>query len=422
MKTNLTLPNSLDPAHKFVFRSGEFGMLYSYWYVDQAGNYFKYSNAPIESTNHDPFGGDPMLDPEQKFPHTDPEYFTPDGFRRNMAPPPEAKPLPNAEYSPDDLNNIFNEYYLAPEGDSIRYIYLDKDCKENIDLYIQQQIRLVDAGLVKYRKFASEKFQSQHPRNKSVGCMLMLADQAYFSVDELITAKVGDLELVDDTVILLGRKFKVDAALLDYLSERIIGRSIDDYLFTQETYVGDEPFGPASISSFFNYLKVSCVFLPYWHATHLYSKIVNKYSLLGIAQEEVDVRALLELSRVLNTTEDVKYLVDPQVRNTLSRIYTTQSNLQKSIKVSQSDSFGVAQVFSDLVDRTGDELSFSTWLHSQSLHSEFEGSEAERESELIQIDDENNMMPEDIEKEQAEEEISSTSSDPIPDESEGQVV
>lgn len=388
--SDLKLPNSLDPGHVYVYRSGEYGSLYQYWYKDMASNYWKYSNAPIGHKDCNPFGGEPILDPEQFFAHQNPEFFTAEGYRRNMAPPPEAKPLPNEHYNPNKLENIFNEYYLSPEGTTLKYIYLDKDCKENIDLYVQSQIRIVDAGLVKYRKFATDKFQSQHSKHKAVACILMLVDQAYFSPDELIGAKVGDLDFVDDTVLLLGRKFRADAALLDYLSERIIGRSIDDYLFTQDTYLGEEPIGTCAISAFFSYLKVSSLFLSYWHATHLYSKIVNKYSLFGVPQEEVEARALLELSRVLNTTEDVRYLVDPQVINTLSRVYSTDSQLQKSITIEKSDDFGVAQVWSDLVDRKGDELAFSTWLHGQPLHSEYEGSEVDNEQELISTEEESN--------------------------------
>lgn len=380
--TEIILPNSLEPGHKYVFRSGEYGTFYRYWYIDRAGNYWQYSNAPEGHKDYDIHGGNPMLSPEQLFPHQNPEFFTPEGYRRNKAPPEGVKVLPNEAYSPNSLSTIWKEYYLIPEGTGIGYIYLDKDCKENIDLYIQTQIRLVDAGLVNYRKYASEKFQSEHAKTKAVACILMLVDQGYFSVEELVEAKVEDIAFIDDTVLLLGRKFKCDAALLDYLSSLVIGRSLTEYLFIQMTMDGEIPFGYNTIYSTFAALKVSPVFLPYWHATHIFSKIVNKYSLFKIPIDDVESMAYLELSKVFNTTEDVRYLVDPQVSNTLMRSYKTSIN--KGITIEKSDDFGVAQIFSDLVDRRGDELQFSEFLHKQPLHSEYEGSTQVEETQLIE--------------------------------------
>lgn len=379
---DLKLPSKLDPSHNYIFRSGEYGPLYQYWYQDRAGNYWKYSNAPTDHQDFDPLLGEPILDGEQTFPHANPEFFSPEGYRRHMAPPPESTPMSNEEYDPNSLESIWAEYYLAPSGDSIRYLYLDRDCKENLDLYIQHQIRVVDAGLVKYRKWAAEQFMSSHDKSKTVACILMLVDQAYYTIEELSEAKVADLSFIDDTVYLLGKKFRCDPTFLDYLSSKVIGRAIDEYLFMQDTINGREPLGLYTLYSTFAYLRVSPVFLKYWHATNIYSKIVNRYALLKVPEEEVEAKAYLELSHVLNTTEDVRFLVDHQVSNTLLRAYSSAEAMQKSLLTAKSDNFGVHLVDSSLVTRKQDEQSFSVWLHSTPLHALYEGSTAEEEVSL----------------------------------------
>lgn len=383
----IKVPNSLDPNHKYVFRSSEFGAWFQYWYKDRVGNYYLYTNAPEDSEDHDVFGGEPLLVPDQLFMHEYPQFFTAEGYRRHMAPTEGAIVLKNEEYNKLELANSWYEYYLADTGD-IKYIYLDSDIKENPNLYVQYQIRLVDAGLTKYRKFAAEKFQSESSnRDKVIGCILLLVDQGLFQLNDLINANVADISFIDETVYLLGRKVKVDIAVYDFLTSIVAGRPITEPLFAQNSIAGSNVrFGMRELCATFAYLKVSPNFLQYWHATHIFSRIVNKHKVLGTPFEKVEGLALEELSKVFNTNSDIKYLIDFQVSSSLFRKYAAvdASQVVKSMAPIQADTFGVAQVFSDLIERRGDELAFSQWLHAQPLHYSYENEGSAKEAELKQ--------------------------------------
>ncbi|MHA2068141.1 MAG: hypothetical protein ACXABY_27585, partial [Candidatus Thorarchaeota archaeon] len=51
-------PDLIDPNHEYVFKTGEYG-IYDYWYRDQRGNYWKYSNAPEDHADFDEKAGVP---------------------------------------------------------------------------------------------------------------------------------------------------------------------------------------------------------------------------------------------------------------------------------------------------------------------------------------------------------------------------
>ena len=140
--STLILPNSVDPNHQYIFHTGEFGAHLLYHYQDMiSSNYFTYSNAPKDHPDHDPTLGDPIMLPDQPFLHNAPQFFSPEGYKRNMAAPDGVIVLPNLTYNPLELKNTWSEYYMSEMGD-LRYIYTDKDVKENLDLYIQHQIRV----------------------------------------------------------------------------------------------------------------------------------------------------------------------------------------------------------------------------------------------------------------------------------------
>ena len=63
--------------------------------------------------------------------------------------------------------------------------------------------------------YATELFQGQHPKDRVTGALLFLVDQGYYSPEELVGATVGDLEFIDQTVRLLGRRLVCDIAFPD---------------------------------------------------------------------------------------------------------------------------------------------------------------------------------------------------------------
>lgn len=373
------LPETIDPNHEYVYCTGEFG-LHQYWYRDRFGNYWLYSNAPEGHKDYDPHAGEAIIDPDQPMPHSAPEFFTQDRLKRNQAVPSEANVHENAEYSESDLRNIWKEMYQAPDGQP-RYIYLDKDIRENLDLWVQHQLRVVDAVIPKYRKFANNLFQSSHPKDKVFGAILMLVDQGCFTVEELISAEVSDLEFVDQTVLLLGRKFLCDLPFYDFMTSIKGARDPQETLFQLNTIYGKSQIGLNHINSFFAAMRVSPIFLLYWNASQMFSRISHRLAAEQVPPDQIRRLALDEVGMALNLGEDADCLVDIRLQDVIEENY---HSLGKSFARVSGDSLGVFVVLSDLTSRKPDELQFSMWIHTEPMHQSTPQEDEALEAELEQ--------------------------------------
>lgn len=383
------MPSS-DDTHEYIFKSGEYGTMYQYWYRDRAGNYYRYTNAPVDHPDFDPFLGQPLMDPEQPLPEKNPEFFTAEGYKRNMAIPQGAEPERNPNYTQNDSRNIWFEV-LSQKGQP-QYIYLDADVKENLDLYVQNQLRVVDSAIPRFRQYATQLFAGSHIKDRITGAILMLVDQGFYEVEELVNATVGDLVFVDQAVMFLGRKFVCDLSFLDFLTSLVTMRAPTEPLFVFDTLHGKQPVGPNYMYSVFASLRVSPKFLLYWNASHMFSRIVNRMSFQQVPPEEVETQAFDELARALSTRDDVKYLVDFKLRAALLRSYDSseegESELGKSLSHLSTDDFGIAVIRSDLTSFREDEAEFSQWLHSEPMHDTTPAEEAQIEQELQNIEEE----------------------------------
>ena len=361
------MPDLIDPNHTYVFRTGDYGIK-DYWYVDLKGNYWKYTNAPEDHEDFDPRAGVPLLVRTQPMPSTAPAFFTPSGRKRHVAVPPEIVPDENPEYNPLDSRNMWYEVYAA-DGQE-RYVYLDSDVRENIDLWVQYQLRVTDANLPKLRQFAYDLFRNPHPKDKIIGAVLMLMDQGLFELEELAMATVSDIAFIDETVKLLGRKFRCDPLFLDFLTSLVGAREPAAPLFQMDTVHGKTTLGYNHLYSIFHYLGVSPTYLLAWHASHMFSRIVNRMSAEDIPADEVEGKAFSELRRVFITSQSIQFLVDYKVRTILLRNYeAAQSEMEKSLMERGSgDDFATLMVFSDLTGRREDEIEFSEWLHAEPMH------------------------------------------------------
>lgn len=360
-----------DSVHQYAFKSGEYGNYYQYWWRDQAGNYYRYSNAPEDHPDFDPFWGVPLMDPDQPLPEKNPEFFSPEGFLLHMAIPEGTELQRNPNYNQFDPRNIW--FGAVPSEYGPIYIYLDADIKENLDLYVQNQLRVVDSGLPRLRKKATELFAQNDVRDKLTGMILILCDQGFFEPEELVNASVGDVSFVDQAVILLGRKMVCDLKFFDVLTSLVAGRAPTEPLFQFETKHGTKPVGLTYMNSVFFGLRVSPKFLLNWNASHMYSRIVNRLLFEKVPVDEVDVRATSEVGRALSTREDVRYLIDYKVRTTLIRNYEASiageaSPITKSLGLMAADDFGIAVIRSDLTGLRPDEKEFSDWLHATPMH------------------------------------------------------
>jgi hypothetical protein len=376
LKKAFGLP-ATDSSHQYIFRSGEYGPMYQYWYRDMSGNYYRYSNAPEGHQDHEPLMGSPLMDPEQPLPEKNPEFFSQEGFKRNRAIPTGKEAQRNPAYDQKSSSNIWFEVF---QDKTPTYVYLDADIKENLDLYVQGQLRIVDANMPKFRMYSTELFKGTHPKDKVTGAMLFLVDQGYYSPEELCAATVGDIEFIDQTVRLLGRKLVCDLAFYDFLTSIAFDRGPHEPLFQYETVHGTLPVGLNYLYAVFYSVRMSPKFLLNWNASHLFSRIVNRMHFQGVPAEEVEESALDELSRTLTTREDVKYLVDYKLRVALMRSYET--SIGKSLTHLITDDFGIMIIRSDLTSLREDEKDFSTWLQAEPMHDTSPAEEAQVEQAL----------------------------------------
>lgn len=357
------LPDLIDPDHKYVFKTGEYG-INDYWYRDRTGNYWRYSNAPEDHKDFDPDAGVPLLDKDQPMPHTAPQFFTDVGRRRHSAIPKEVITSVNPSYNPVDPKNVWYETYQGPDGVQ-RFIYLDSDVRENLDLWVQYQLRVTDAGISKYRQFAVNLFNKVHPKDKTVGVILMLVDQGLCDVEDLADALVEDLDFIDETVKLLGRKFTCDPPLYDFLTSLKANREPSDPLFVLDTVHGRNSLGYHYLFSVFKHLRISPHYLLYWRASQMFTRIMTRLALtVEPPPEEIEGLAVSELQRMFGTRDSIKHMVDHRVREQLLLNY----GVTKSLSRQEADDYGVLTIWSDLIQRRADELQFSTWLHAEPMH------------------------------------------------------
>lgn len=382
------LPETIDASHSYVYRSGAYG-LFSYWYKDRSGNYWLYTNAPTDHPDYDPLAGEAVISPDQPMPHTAPQFYTTEGWKRHIEIPEDVKPQRNESYSPTDPRRLWLEVFFD-EHQRARYVYRDTDVRENLDLWTQYQLRVTDAHIVKLRKYAVELFERSHPKDKVIAVLLMLVDQAAYSLEELLAATVADIEFIDRTVKILGRKFVCDLPFYDFLTSLVGVRSPSEPLFQLTTHYGTKQVGLHHAYSIFSALRISPHYILYWHATQIYSRILHRLFTEKVPPEEVSYKAMDELSRVLSTqsSSSVEHLVDPKIRDALLDEY--EKALSKALVRERSDSYGVFTVFSDFGGRADDELEFSMWLHSQPLHdmSEEEQTEVELDAQAEQLTEE----------------------------------
>jgi hypothetical protein len=82
--------------------------------------------------------------------------------------------------------------------------------------------------------------------------------------------------------------------------------------------------------------------------------------------EEIEGLAISELQRMFGTRDNIKHMVDHKVREQLLNNY--DAPLVKALARQEADDYGVPTIWSDLLQRRGDELQFSTWLHAEPMH------------------------------------------------------
>ena len=99
----------------------------------------------------------------------------------------------------------------------------------------------------------------------------------------------------------------------------------------------------------------------------MFTRIMTRLSLTTSPEpEDIEGLAMSELQRIFGTRDNIKHMVDHKVREQLLSNYGVE--LIKALARQEADDYGVPMIWSDLVQRRGDELQFSVWLHSEPMH------------------------------------------------------
>lgn len=395
---SFSLPETIDPNHTYVYRSG-FGGLYRYWYVDQGGNYWEYTNAPEDSPEFESSLGPAILVAEQATPTTAPQFYAKNGKKLHAGVPQGVEIQYNGSYNPHDPEEVWYGVYDDPETGAPMIVYLDADIRENPELMVQYGVRLADSGITQYRSYANYLYTSANLKDKVVGAFLMLVDQGMYSPKELTRATVGDVVFIDSTVKLLGRKFVCDTDFYDFITSIVAGRDDTDVLFKVDTHLGEEPLGDGYVSSLFYSMRMEPDNMLVWAANCAFVRIVHRLLLQQTPADIIEERAYEELSQTFSTVDDLRYMILSGLHTRLIDNYelameeavAAQGSLDdeeaveaideqqeapqegvedvvKSIAAVDTDSFGVATVTTSLKGMRDFENNFSQWLHYEPMH------------------------------------------------------
>lgn len=394
---SFSLPETIDPNHTYVYRSG-FGGLYRYWYIDQGGNYWEYTNAPEDSPDFESTIGPAILVDDQVTPTTAPQYYASNGKKLHAAVPDGVEIQYNSDYNPHDAEEVWYGIYTDPETGAPMIVYLDADIRENPELIVQYGVRLADSGITQYRSYSNFLYTSANLKDKVVGAFLMLVDQGMYSPNELTRATVGDVEFIDSTIKLLGRKFVCDTDFYDFMTSVVAGRDDTEPLFKVSTHLGEEPIGDGYASSLFYSMRMDPNNMLVWSANCAFVRIVHRLLLQRVPPDLLEDRAYAELSQTFSTVDDLRYMVLDGLHTRLIDNYEAAmeeavmaqaaaedaveqqegadpdvdpgagEDVEKSLTVVDTDSFGVATITTSLKGMRDFERNFSQWLHYEPMH------------------------------------------------------
>jgi hypothetical protein len=158
-------------------------------------------------------------------------------------------------------------------------------------------------------------------------------------------------------------------------------------------------------------LKVSPTYLLVLHASQIFSRIINRLAAEEVPVNEIEGRAFSELKRVFGTNQDIQYLVDYKVRQTLMDNYKKVMKKALDLPRVNTDDYATILILSDLSDRKQDEIEFSEWLHNEPLHVTSPQEEEEVQQMLEDQEEEENPQQEEEPQPDADETESNAESE-----------
>lgn len=386
--TILSPDKKVDPSHQYSHAEGHPDHQRHY-FRDQLGNYVRYTNAPgghKDATSHQ---GEAQLHPNEPSAAANKEYFTPDGRKLTRSPPPATVVQWNANYHPQDPQNLWAGRWVNPDSGGHEYAYIDADIRENPKLYVHYQNALVDVRLPVMRQYIFDLYNSPNVKDQIVAMTLALVDQGHFTAEALTSLlptevkQVGALIKFGNRWVFADHKMQSTVTMLlrshhpasPFFAVPVVKKKgdIDDSLIRR--------IGPHYIARIFDQLGVSLQALQTYHATQVLSREVHRllgehqvpwetalqHGLLCVAQEmgydlsvEPDQQTALQLI--------IELLVDPILVETLQASAESMGLLGQEPTVVPAPPPAVVPVSMDLTARTVAEEEFSQWLHTHPIH------------------------------------------------------
>ena len=382
----------VPPNHRYSHREGS-DDLPTYYYQDENGNYFRYTNAPDGHADASPLGGPAAIHPsEPMFPQNS-EYYTPDGRKMTRAPFPGAEMQWNPNYHRNDPQNLWAGRWVNPVSGDHEYSYIDSDIREQPKLRIHQMNAIVDVRLPYLRQCVFNMLHSDQQKDVIVGLMLALVDQGRLNPVMLSQLVVSEVQIHGD-LIRLGR-FTVHAGekIQQLITQLLVGKNPQDPVFAIPILTSDptapigvgtqyRQVGPHFIARMLERVGTPLPALQSYHATQTYSLQLarclrenpaisfdcgHNFALLEVAKRMGhDFGAAPDVNQALQTIQQT--LIDPVVVEIITQNAANEGLGQGTEPMGRTFAPAIPHVSANLQTRTESERVFNQWLHTHPVH------------------------------------------------------
>jgi hypothetical protein len=336
------------------------------------------------------YGEAEMYTTEPQF-ATNPEYYTPDGKKLTRCPDCDAAQVEwNQAYNRYDPQNLWVGRWMDPENGSYRYTYVDSDIRDFPRLHVHQQNAITDVQIPALRTMVTQLYNSDRLKDQMTAIALALLDQGRMRATELACLTPADVVIEGSLVSLGNRKIHADNKLLGALEVLKQNKAPDEPLFAvpQQKRDGEvdktlqRRLGPNYFAAVLDQLGISLLGLQTYHGTLRFyqemRRLLEHYqapwdmavnnALMSVALEwghnfaqEMDVGYVMQLIQAV--------LIDPIVLDVLRRGAEEQGMIfELPTQELPTPTIPIPYVSMDVVDRNGEELEFSNWLHSVAVH------------------------------------------------------
>lgn len=383
----LNKDKGVDPSHTYSHKEGD-DHNPKFYYVDQFGNYVRYTNGPDGHPDTHAHLGDAQPHMSEPSFESNPEYYTPEGKKLTRC--PECEDIEwNPKYNPHDPKNMWAGRWIDPETGEHRYTYIDSDVRNFPQLRLHQTNAVVDTRLPEMRETIKEMFSSDKLKDQITAIMLALLDQGKFRAVELAMLTPADVHIRGNIITLGKRQFVAGPQILNALETLVNHKAPQEPLFSipvQNVDGETDPMlsrriGPNYISSVLDYMGLSLLGLQTYHATLRYFRTVQTYLTVHqtgweIAHRAGVIAALVEWGHDLSTEMNVQEVINVAQAVLIDPVIV--AFLQQQAQEQQLDQPASAQlppimrttpyVAVEIAGKTQEEQEFSQWLHSAPVH------------------------------------------------------